>query len=570
LPAANGYGNGLDNTITGDSYGNRLEGADGQDSLSGSEGNDILAGGAGDDWLNGGNGSDTMIGGTGDDLFFVDVTTGVDVVIEESGAGTDTVVSTYGGRLAANVENLDMAYGTGIGNGLANEISGSEGFGPVTLLGRGGNDTLIGGGYADRLLGGGGDDALAGGSGYGGYGDTMIGGAGNDMYEVDGEWDRIVERSGEGNDTVSSWIDHSLGATFENLILKGDADLFGDGNDLANSITGNYGDNLLSAGGGNDTVLGGYGNDVIEGGAGDDAIDGGEGSDIMLGGEGNDVYAVNEMGDMTLEDAGEGTDKVVSLISWTLDDDVEDLELGGAEGIGGTGNALANTLTGNDGNNALNGKGGNDTMNGGNGDDTYIVNAADVINEAAGGGRDTVFSSAATYTLGAFVDDLFLTGGGNISGTGNTQGNFMGGNAGANGLSGLGGADTLVGGAGHDVLTGGGAADSFRYTGTLHADHSDTIADFTHLIDRIDLNASTFEGLLVGDLATGKFKAAIDITGAGAGATVDATDRILYDSDSGKVYYDSNGNGEGGRTLIFTLTANPQLTFEDIHIFSEG
>jgi len=87
-------------------------------------------------------------------------------------------------------------------------------------------------------------------------------------------------------------------------------------------------------------------------------------------------------------------------------------------------------------------------MIGGAGNDTYVVdNTGDVVTENPGGDTDTVQSSI-TYSLGANVENLTLTGTANINGTGNTNDNVITGNSGNNVLAGLGGADSLDGGAG--------------------------------------------------------------------------------------------------------------------------
>ena len=138
-------------------------------------------------------------------------------------------------------------------------------------------------------------------------------------------------------------------------------------------------------------------------------------------------------------------------ITYTLAANVENLMLTGTGAVNGTGNTLANVLTGNAGANRLDGLAGTDTMAGGAGNDTYVVDsAADVVTELAAGGTDTVEASVG-YTLGADVENLTLTGVGDINGTGNALANVLIGNAGANRLDGGAGADSATGGAGNDT-----------------------------------------------------------------------------------------------------------------------
>ena len=187
------------------------------------------------------------------------------------------------------------------------------------------------------------------------------------------------------------------------------------------------------------------------GAAGADTLDGGYGVDSLIGGAGDDTYVVDTTSDVVTEAFGEGTDTVQSSATYTLSSDVENLTLTGSGNIDGTGNASTNTLTGNSGANTLDGGAGADTLIGGAGNDTYVVDTtSDVVTEASGEGTDTVRASA-TYTLSSDVENLTLTGVGNIDGTGNASVNTLTGNSGSNTLDGGSGADTLIGGAGDDT-----------------------------------------------------------------------------------------------------------------------
>ena len=222
--------------------------------------------------------------------------------------------------------------------------------------------------------------------------------------------------------------------------------------------------------GGNEIFIGTSGTDTLVGRGGNDILNGGAGADTMQGGAGNDTYLVDNVGDVVMENASEGNDLVQSSVSFTLGANVDNLTLTGSADINGTGNGDANVITGNSGNNTLDGGAGADTLSGGNGNDTYVVdNAGDLVTEAAtvGSGTDTVQSSI-SYTLGTNVENLTLTGSGNINGTGNGDANVITGNTGNNILTGGGGNDTLVGGAGTDTAS---------YTGTLTRASITAVAD---------------------------------------------------------------------------------------------
>ena len=400
--ALSGTGNQLNNVLTGNSA------------------NNTLTGGAGDDTIDGGAGNDTLVGGTGDDVYLVD--SNADLVTEALGEGIDTVRSAITLTLGTNLENLALT-GTGAINATGNSLDN-------VVLGNSANNTLNGGAGAD----------------------TLIGGAGNDVYVVDATTDVVIEAANEGTDTVQSSVTWTLGDAIENLTLTGSTAIHGTGNALNNNISGNTANNTLTGGAGNDT------------------LNGGVGADTLIGGAGNDIYVVDVATDVVTELAGEGTDTVQSSVTWTLGESVENMTMIGTAAINGTGNALNNHLIGNTANNTLTGGAGNDTLNGGSGNDTliggtgndlYFVDVAtDAVTEAANEGTDSV-QSAVTWTLGANLEHLTLTGASAINATGNSLDNALVGNAASNLLTGGAGNDTLNGGAGVDTMIGGAGNDVY-------------------------------------------------------------------------------------------------------------
>ena len=232
-----------------------------------------------------------------------------------------------------------------------------------------------------------------------------------------GKSDTVTENVAEGNDVVISSVSFSLGANVDRLTLVGSANLDGTGNGDANVMVGNSGANQLSGLDGNDSLSGLAGNDTLLGGAGADILNGGEGSDSMSGGVGNDYYSVDNVGDVVVENAGEGTDVVNSNLSWTLGANLERLVLRGTADINGTGNGDANIITGNSGGNHLSGLGGNDTLNGASGNDTLLGGAgADLL--SAGIGNDWLEGGADRDDMtGGIGADSFVFRDGDFSGT---------------------------------------------------------------------------------------------------------------------------------------------------------
>jgi hypothetical protein len=257
-----------------------------------------------------------------------------------------------------------------------------------------------------------------------------------------------------------------------------------------------------------------------------------------------------------------------------------------------TGSAGTNTLEGLAGDDTLFGKGGNDRLDGGSGgdlldggtgtdsliggagNDVYVTDGGDMISERSGSGVDTVRATVA-YALGAHLENLVLTGSGNLTGTGNGLANVMTGNGGANRLSGEGGSDRLTGGSGGDrldggrgndaldggtgadSLTGGAGRDVFVFSATPSAGNADRITDFRVVDDTIHLDDAVFAGLRRGALAGSAF---VKNT---SGNAADRSDRVIYESDTGKVWYDRDGTGSASKVLVATLDKNLALTAAD-------
>ncbi|WP_192985248.1 peroxidase family protein [Pseudomonas sp. EggHat1] len=234
------------------------------------------------------------------------------------------------------------------------------------------------------------------------------------------------------------------------------------GTNAANTLNGTALDDHILGLGGNDVLNGLAGNDILDGGAGNDTLDGGLGADVMLGGLGNDIYIVDNLGDQVIEAVGAGTDTVrTTLLSYGLGENLEHLTFIGSGNFTGYGNTLANTITGGAGNDVLDGGTGIDRLVGGAGNDSYYVdNPGDVVVEASGGGIDTVYSSAASYTLSGNVENYVHIGAGAANATGNGLANQMSGSALADVLRGQGGDDVLLGLGGNDTLYGGAGADT--------------------------------------------------------------------------------------------------------------
>jgi serralysin len=302
-------------------------------------------------------------------------------------------------------------------------------------------------------------------------------------------------------------------------------------------------------------AYGGSGNDTLVGNDAANLLNGGAGVDHAAGGRGDDSYFVDHYADTVIEAAGQGYDIVYASSDFVLGAGSEVEVLGtinnmATDGIDLRGNELANYIVGNAGANTLDGGGGADTLWGREGDDSYFVDGDDVVTEYVGHGYDIVYARA-DHVLGAGAQVEVLGTINNLATdalnlTGNEISNFVTGNAGANRIDGGGGADTLHGR---------GGADLFAFTTALNSGNIDTILDFGDGADRIALDDAVFAGLGLGTLSSGAFH-------VGAAAH-DADDRIIYNSATGALMFDADGNGAGAAVQFATLNAGPILTASD-------
>jgi len=348
IDAINGLGNAGANRLTGNAAANRLVSHEGADTLDG------------------GAGADTMAGGEGNDTYHVDHAE--DRVIELAEEGLDRVLASVSFVLPNHVEWLILtgeAMLDGTGNALDNRLFGNAG--------------------ANWLRGGNGNDLLDGGAGP----DTLEGGLGDDVYNVDVGGDLMIERWGEGWDSVFATVSTRLAENFEQLTLIGAGNTVGYGNDADNRLIGSEGNNRLFGGNGADTLSGGAGADTLDGGAGDD------------------LYIVDDFTDRIVEAVSGGRDLVRSTVDHTLANQVENLSLLGTA-VEGIGNRSANEIAGNNAGNKLSGLDGQDSLYGHGGADT-LLGGAGRDSVSGGDGNDVVSGGAGADTvMGGAGRDAFL------------------------------------------------------------------------------------------------------------------------------------------------------------------
>lgn len=530
----------------------QLFGGRGNDTIYGGDGADRVSGGAGDDVLWGGNGPpygtdgtlDTILGGAGRDTIHAGFGDTVD-----GGGGRDTLwydcdwapagvtvdlrglaaggTVTLGGGTITRVE----AIASFTGSPFADTI---HGWGPGgTLAGGDGNDTLTGGAGADTLYGGAGRDILRGGFGNdtlwgaddAGEADTLYGGAGDDVIHA-GYADTVY--GGPGNDTLilamqqpadAEWgvqVDLSGWTPGATLTLYGA------------TIAGIETIAELAGGSLGDTLILGENVHLARGMAGNDVLIGGTGADTLYGGDDND----------TLHSQGSGADTGTAIDTLYGDAGRNTFYAGIGDRVFGSGiDTLYLSLAG--------------ASAGVVADFTQVMRGKTVTNAA---GTFSGIFTIAQIDGSAFADtitvgkELYGSGGATVLGKG-----------GDDVLIGGGGNDRLDGGIGRDTLTGGGGADTFQFSTGAAIGNDDTITDFQHGLDHVAILRASLAGL------AGTTAGALDpaLLALGPIATT-AQQRLVYDHDSGTLWYDRDGSGSAAPIVLAHLGAGTVFDAGDV------
>jgi Ca2+-binding RTX toxin-like protein len=526
----NAIGNLGRDVITGNSFGNRIEGGGGVDVIDGAGGDDIIEGGQGADTLAGG--SHTLIGDT------VSYTLSAAGVIVNLATQTASLGDAQGDKLSG--------FENATGSAQADTLTGSTG--ANILKGGAGNDTLLGGAGGDNMDGGDGTgDTVS----YAGSTSVNINLLSNTATGGHAAGDVIL---GFENVTGSSQSDTIAGDANANvlngalgtgdLLTYANSNAFVNVNLTTNVVSGGFADGDTISGferviGSNfdDFLAGTVFANTLAGGSGNDTIYGDAGADNLTGGNGFDTL------DYTSSSAG----VTINLLTNTASGGNAQGDLIGTfERVNGsaggvdvlTGNAAVNILRGNGGNDIIEGGAGGDTLDGGVGSaDTLVYTSSNAavfvnigLNTATGGhAQGDLISGFERLTGSAFDDTL----------TGTTAANL------------------LKGGLGNDTITGGAGADTFVFDTSIGATNIDNITDFSVPLDTIQLDNLIFSTLIDGIL---------DATLFGFAATTDMTDRVIYDQATGALFYDTNGSDAGGSTQIASLTTGLAMTAADFFV----
>jgi Ca2+-binding RTX toxin-like protein len=451
--------------------------------------------------------------------------------------------------------------------------------GDVNVIGNNLNNILTGNGGVNILTGNNGNDVLDGGVGD----DVLRGGSGNDIYIVDSTYDRLVENIGDGTDTIKSFLNEIDLRNFENIerVIFIGTDVFtAFGNDLTNYFTGGSANDRFYA----------------DGSAGDRFFGGTGGYDVVSF-KSLAVAAIIDLGSGNNGGAAAG-DIFGGIDEFNGSNAGNDMLTAGAAGVRLNGWGGNDVLTGGAGIDKLAGGAGADQLQGGAANDSFYQEADSANDTIDGGAGFDVLSYGSSSGGGVTVDNFLRTITGGSVGTDSFQGieKFLGtdftdvvidsgssstpqlylgdgndiatGGIGKDVINGEVGDDVLFGKAGSDRLIGGYGNDSFSYS--LTNEGADFIVDFKNASgndDRFAFAISGFGGYGVNANGTGVLKA-INFQLSTDYFATSADARFLYETDTGRLRYDANGNAAGGVAAVHiaTLAGMPALTAADIFI----
>jgi len=291
---------------------------------------------------------------------------------------------------------------------------------------------------------------------------------------------------------------------------------------------------------------------TLAGGDGDDLLKGGAGADILSGQGGVDTADYRDKTASVVVTLNGGTGAVVK-VGGVNEDTIKSIEnvYGGSGADTLSGDGFANGLYGGDGDDLLKGGNGVDLLSGQGGVDT-----ADY--------RDK--NAAVAVTLNGVGDAVVKVGGvaeDTIKGIENVSGgsgaDALGGDGFANWLYGGGGNDLLNGGSGADLLSGQAGADTFLFNTALNA-----AANLDHLKDFATEDTINLENVIFPSLTTtGTLAASAFFSAAGATSAHDSTDRIVYNTTTGGLFFDADGAGGVAAVEFAVLDNHAALTNVD-------
>lgn len=343
----------------------------------------------------------------------------------------------------------------------------------------------------------------------------------------------------DGNDDNALGGRSIVGTSGNDIVhgLLGNDNIFGNGG-AHDELFGDGGSDFIDASnGGNHLLDGGSEDDQLFGGDGNDTLIGGTGKDLMQGGSGNDSYNVDSSSDNIIEFANGGSDTVLSSISFTLPNTLENLTLTGTANITGFGNSGNNIILGNDGNNLLGDNNfndgadsGDDFIDGKGGFDTLVAKA-DVSFDLTNTTLTAAFSSKTT--LGNIEAATLVGGSGNnfIDASQFTLGKVS--------LFGGDGNDILRGGSGNDTLDSGSEND--RLTGGAGSDTIDGGLGVDVLQEQGNFNLTINSTRMTGN-GTDTFKGIEQIEATGGNAN------NIFNASTTNIVVTLNG-GDGNDTL---------------------